>query len=119
MFLKITCSKQQRQIQKLAIATATLFSIFFLNTHSGNTEESPQNSLPPPPDTGSPEEDFSAGGTRENHRFTQRGSWSESTRRLDMLSSREHPSPSLDLNAWGDRASILVGGNTCWGKLSP
>ncbi|MGK7937603.1 MAG: hypothetical protein AB4206_17690 [Xenococcaceae cyanobacterium] len=70
MFLKITSSKQQRQIQKLAIATATLFSIFFLNTHSGNTEESPQNSLPPPPDTGSPEEDFSAGGTRENHRFT-------------------------------------------------
>lgn len=46
------------------------------------------------------------------------GSWSESTRRLDMLSSREHPSPSLDLNAWGDRASILIGSNTCQGKLS-
>lgn len=35
--------------------------------HSGSTEESPKNTLPQAPDTGSLEEDFSAGGTRENH----------------------------------------------------
>ena len=67
----IACSKQPRSIQKWAISAATLCLIFFLAPYSGNTEESPQNSLPSPPDTGSPEEDFSAGGTRDNHHFTQ------------------------------------------------
>ncbi len=71
MFLNTTYSKWQRQIQKWAFPTATLCLVFFGVPYSGNTEESPKHSLPSPPDTGSPEEDFSAGGTRENHRLTK------------------------------------------------
>ena len=58
-------------MQKWAFSSVTLCLVFFLASHSGNTEESPKHSLPSSPDTGSPEEDFSAGGTRENHRLTK------------------------------------------------
>ena len=64
-------SKQQKQARKIAIASTTLCSIFFLSPYPGNTEESQNNSLPSPPDTGSPEEDFAAGGTRKNHQFNK------------------------------------------------
>ncbi len=58
-------------MQKWAFSTVTLCLVFFLASHSGNTEESSQHSLPSSPDTGSPEEDFSAGGTRENYQLTK------------------------------------------------
>ena len=54
-----------------AFFSVTLCLVFCLVPYSGNTQESPKNSLPSSPDTGSPEEDFSAGGTRENHRFSK------------------------------------------------
>ena len=57
--------KRQNQVKKQAIATLVFMS-FWLAPHSGSTKETAKN-LPPPPDTGSPEEDFSAGGTRDSH----------------------------------------------------
>ena len=71
MFSYITCSQERRQIAKWAFSLATLCVVLFFATYSGNTEESENNSLPSSPDTGSPEEDFSAGGTRDNHRLTK------------------------------------------------
>lgn len=44
----------------LIVFTAINFSIAYAEKKTGNN-------LPPSPDTGSPEEDFSAGGTRDNH----------------------------------------------------
>lgn len=41
--------------------------MLFIIPFSGKAEETEINKLPPSPETGSTEEDFSAGGTRENH----------------------------------------------------
>lgn len=62
---------RKSRIQRWTFATATLCSILFLAPHAAQTEGSPKQDLPSPPDTGSPEEDFSAGGTRDNHQFTK------------------------------------------------
>lgn len=55
--------KNRWSIQALA-----LLIVLLLIPQPGNTKEKQSNSnrLPPAPDTGSPEEDFSAGGTRDN-----------------------------------------------------
>ncbi|MGK7948133.1 MAG: DUF928 domain-containing protein [Xenococcaceae cyanobacterium] len=63
--------KWQRKIYKSAIALVTIGSIFLTTHPSRSIEELVQNSLPLPPDTGSPEEDFSAGGTRDSHQVQQ------------------------------------------------
>lgn len=56
---------------KFTICVSTLCLVFFLVPYSGNTEESAKNNLPSSPDTGSPEEDFSAGGSRGNNLLAQ------------------------------------------------
>lgn len=53
---------------KNAIATCALLLFY-----QGSTASLAQNSLPAPPDTGTPEEDFSAGGTRDSKRGTTCG----------------------------------------------
>ena len=62
--LKEIDEKRQNRVKKQALATL-IFMLFWV-PHSGSTE-TVKKSLPPPPDTGSPEEDFSAGGTRDSH----------------------------------------------------
>ena len=57
------------QMNQLLILVISLLLALFLIPQPGNTKEnktSSNNRLPPAPDTGSPEEDFSAGGTRDN-----------------------------------------------------
>lgn len=71
MFFPKTCFKKQRKIQKYFFSTATIYLVLCLISRAGSTEESPKNSLPPAPDTGSLEEDFSAGGTRDDRRLTE------------------------------------------------
>lgn len=71
MFSQINNYKWQRKIYKRAIALVTIGSIFLSTTPSRSIEELVQNNLPLPPDTGSPEEDFSAGGTRDSHQLQQ------------------------------------------------
>ena len=70
MFVKKVCSRNQRSKNKWAISTITLLVALLLVCQPGNTEEQKKNSqsrrLPPAPDTGAPEGDFSAGGTRDN-----------------------------------------------------
>jgi hypothetical protein len=53
---------------KWIILTLTLLIAFLFIPQSGNTKEkkSSNNRLPSAPDTGSPQEDFAAGGTRDN-----------------------------------------------------
>ncbi len=68
MFFYIVCSKKLKQIQKRFIFIA-LWLIFVAISYPVKAEKVETNKLPPPPDTGSTEEDFSAGGTRENHQF--------------------------------------------------
>ena len=62
-------SKWQRSKRsKWTILVLNLLLVLLLIPLPGNTKEKKDNSnrLPPAPDTGSPEEDFSAGGTRDN-----------------------------------------------------
>lgn len=68
MSSKTAGSRGQSQQNKWAISAFTLLTALLLIPQPGNTKESKSNSnrLPPAPDTGSPEEDFSAGGTRDN-----------------------------------------------------
>lgn len=73
MFSDINSCKQQRKLRKLAIAIVTLGLIFFSAPYSRSIEKSRENgnSLPASPDTGSPEEDFSAGGTRDSNQLNK------------------------------------------------
>lgn len=68
MSLKRFCSGSRWTKNKWAISVLTLLIALLLLPQTGNTKEkkSNNNRLPPAPDTGSPEEDFSAGGTRDN-----------------------------------------------------
>ena len=74
MSSKTASSRGQSQKNQWAISALTLLIALLLVPQPGNTEEKKSNSnsnsnnnrLPPAPDTGSPEEDFSAGGTRDN-----------------------------------------------------
>ncbi len=74
MSSKTAGSRGQWQKNQWAISALTLLIALLLIPQPGNTEEKKSNSnsnnnrLPPAPDTGSPEEDFSAGGTRDNRR---------------------------------------------------
>jgi len=69
LFHKID-DKKQKQILNLVISFATLCSFVFLVPYSGYAEEkTAKNPLPSAPDTGTPEEDFSAGGTRDNRQL--------------------------------------------------
>ncbi len=67
MFFKKTYFQKKRYGQNWAIVTGILCLMFLLVPYTAKTEELSNNALPPSPDTGSPEEDFSAAGTRENH----------------------------------------------------
>lgn len=71
MFFNKTYAKKQRKTQKYFFSISIICLIFFFASHSANSEESPKNNLPQVPNTGSPEEDFSAGGSRDKYRFTQ------------------------------------------------
>ena len=68
--LKSRWQKQKNQWFMLALS---LLLALLLVPVPGNTKEKKSNSnrnrLPPAPDTGSPEGDFSAGGTRDNQQF--------------------------------------------------
>ena len=68
MSSKRFCSGSRWTKNKWAISVFTLLIALLLLPQPGNTKEkkSNNNRLPPAPDTGSPEEDFSAGGTRDN-----------------------------------------------------
>ena len=68
MSSKRFCSGSRWTKNKWAISVLTLLIALLLLPQTGNTKEkkSNNNRLPPAPDTGSPEEDFSAGGTRDN-----------------------------------------------------
>lgn len=76
MLLKTPCyevqrsksKKRQTKARRLTISVLTLLMTLLLVPQAGNTKEKKSNSdqLPPVPDTGSPEEDFSAGGTRDD-----------------------------------------------------
>jgi hypothetical protein len=59
------------QIKKWAIFALNLYFCFFLLNNTGNTKESAQNKPPSSPDTGSPEADFSPGGSRDNDLLTR------------------------------------------------
>lgn len=67
----INSYKRKRKASRKAIVIITLGSILFSAPYGRSIEESAQNSLPAPPDTGSPEEDFSAGGTRDGNQLKQ------------------------------------------------
>ena len=71
MLFNQTYSKKQRQILKLVFSLVSLCSFVFLVSSPGYSEEeiTAENSLPSAPDTGTPEEDFEAGGTRDNHQL--------------------------------------------------
>ncbi|VEP15470.1 conserved hypothetical protein [Hyella patelloides LEGE 07179] len=66
-------SNFKRQIlRRKQIFSPVIFSLLvFLTPFPGYAEERSQSNPPSSPDTGSPEEDFSAGGTRDNHLLTQ------------------------------------------------
>ena len=70
MSLRRTCFKERWQKHPWAISALTLLIALLLIPQPGNTKEKKSSNnrskLPPAPDTGSPEEDFSAGGTRDN-----------------------------------------------------
>lgn len=65
MYLKKANSKNKWLINQLSISLFSLLIALFLIPQPGNTKEKKSSRLPSPPDTGSPEEDFSAGGTRD------------------------------------------------------
>lgn len=91
MLLKKTRLPEQSRIPRWAYATAILCLTLFLAPHPVKSEESPKNKLPSPPDTGSPEEDFSAGGTRDNRQFTEVcGEHYTAVRRQGLRSLREN-----------------------------
>ncbi len=68
MFFKIAFSGDRWSNNRWVILAVALSIALLLIPQPGNTKEktSNNNRLPPAPDTGSPEEDFSAGGTRDN-----------------------------------------------------
>ena len=63
-----TILKNQRKKNQWIISALSWFVILLFLTQPGFAKEkkSDRRRLPPAPDTGSPEEDFSAGGTRDN-----------------------------------------------------
>ena len=58
-------------MKKWTFYLATLYLLCFVAPYPANAEETANNNLPTTPDTGSPEEDFSAGGTRDSGLLTQ------------------------------------------------
>lgn len=61
--------RKSRRTSRLAVYTAALCWLFSISP-SGIAQES-SDKLPSSPDTGSPEEEFTAGGTRDNHWLTK------------------------------------------------
>ena len=72
MSLKKACFGGRWQKSRWAISALTLLIALLLIPQPGNTKEKKSNSnrLPPAPDTGSPEEDFTAGGSRKRREDT-------------------------------------------------
>lgn len=68
IFSKTAFSGDRWSHNQWAILAVALSIALLLIPQPGNTKEKTNNNnrLPPAPDTGSPEEDFSAGGTRDN-----------------------------------------------------
>lgn len=71
MFANKAFIKRNLKTSKRILFIVALCLSFFLNSYLGSAEEPTNDSPPSTPDTGSLEEDFSAGGTRENHLLTQ------------------------------------------------
>ena len=70
MLFNRTYSKTQKHILKLVFSLATLCSFVLLVPYSGHSEEkTATNNLPPSPETGTPEDSFEAGGTRDNNQL--------------------------------------------------
>lgn len=67
MFLKTAYSRDRRLKNHWAISVLTLLIALLVVPQPGNTKQKKGNNhrLPTAPDTGSPQEDFSAGGTRD------------------------------------------------------
>ena len=65
-----TDSKNRWSRKQLSISVISLLIFLLSIAQPGNTKEqkTSSNRLPPAPDTGAPEEDFAAGGTRDNRR---------------------------------------------------
>ena len=69
MLFNKTHSKNLIQMLRLEVYITTLCFIVFLAPHSVHSQQTAENCLPSSPNTGTPEEDYSAGGTRENHQL--------------------------------------------------
>ena len=70
MSLRKTYFRKRWEVNQRAVSALVLSIAMLLIPQPGNTKEKKSSNnrskLPPAPDTGSPEEDFSAGGTRDN-----------------------------------------------------
>lgn len=104
-----TYSKSQRRKNQWTISALTLLAILLFIAQPGNTKEKKSNNnnrLPPAPDTGSPEEDFSAGGTRKklenavcSEQYHRASPTAESPSQVDGARKRSlHSLPELEQN---------------------